>query len=119
MNVLSVDDSSTMRKIIALALQGGGHTVVEAEDGKDALAKGSGGKFDCIILDINMPNMNGIEFLKARKAEPSLAKVPVIMLTTQDEEALRQEALSLGAKNYLVKPFQKDQILEALAKATA
>ncbi len=119
MNVLSVDDSSTMRKIIALALQGGGHTVVEAEDGRDALAKGKGGSFGCIVLDINMPNMNGIEFLKERKSEPSLAKVPVIVLTTQDEDALRQEALGLGAKAYLVKPFQKEDLLAALAKATS
>lgn len=115
MKILSVDDSSTMRKIISLALTGAGHTVEEAENGLLALEKLKKGSVDCIFLDINMPEMNGLEFLKARKNEPSIAGIPVFVLTTQDEDALKKEALSLGAKGFIIKPFQKDALLAAIA----
>ncbi len=114
MKFLSVDDSSTMRKIVSLALKGAGHTVDEAENGKQALEKLKGISVDCILLDINMPEMNGIEFLRARKSVPSIANVPVFVLTTQDEEALRNEAISLGAKGFIVKPFQKEALLSVV-----
>jgi len=114
MKFLSVDDSSTMRKIISLALTGAGHTVDEAENGLLALEKLKKGPVDCILLDINMPEMNGIEFLKARKSDAAIAGIPVFVLTTQDEDALKKEALSLGAKGFIVKPFQKEALLEAI-----
>lgn len=115
MKILSVDDSSTMRKIISLALTGAGHTVEEAENGLLALAQLKKSPVDCIFLDINMPEMNGIEFLKARKSDPAISGIPVFVLTTQDEEALKKEALSLGAKGFIIKPFQKEGLLAALA----
>ena len=114
MKFLSVDDSSTMRKIISLALKGAGHSVEEAENGLQALEALKKGPVDCILLDINMPEMNGIEFLKARKANPSASGIPVFVLTTQDEESLKQEALSLGAKGFIIKPFQKEALLSAI-----
>ncbi len=115
MKFLSVDDSSTMRKIISLALKGAGHVIEEAENGKDALEKLKTVKVDCILLDINMPEMNGIEFLKERKNRPDIANVPVFVLTTQDEEALKAEAMSLGAKGFIAKPFQKEALLAAIS----
>lgn len=115
MNVLVVDDSSTMRKIIGLALGGAGHSYKEAENGRDGLAKARADKFECIVLDVNMPEMNGIEFLRERSKDPSLSKVPVIVLTTQDEEALKAEALGLGANSFLVKPFQKEVLVQTLS----
>ena len=114
MNFLTVDDSSTMRKIVGLALSGAGHTFQEAENGLLAMEKLKAGGFDCVLLDINMPEMSGIEFLKARSAVPGIAKVPVIVLTTQDEAALRTEALALGAVGFLVKPFQKEALIATL-----
>ena len=114
MKFLSVDDSSTMRKIISLALSGAGHSVVEAENGRDALEKLNSTAVDCIILDINMPEMNGIEFLRERKNRAAIAGIPVFVLTTQDEEALKKEALSLGAKGFIVKPFQKEALISAI-----
>jgi two-component system chemotaxis response regulator CheY len=117
-NFLVVDDSATMRKIVAVALGGAGHSYKEAENGKIGLEKARAEKFDCVILDVNMPEMNGIEFLKARSAESALKNIPVIVLTTQDEEALKKEALGLGAKSFLVKPFQKEALLAAVAAAT-
>ena len=114
MKFLSVDDSATMRKIIQLALKGAGHEVEEAENGLQALDSLKKGPVDCIILDINMPEMNGIEFLKERKKDPSIANIPVLVLTTQDEEALKKEAMSLGAKGFIIKPFQKEALLAAI-----
>lgn len=111
MNFLIVDDSATMRKIVSVALGGAGHTFREAENGKVGLALAQAEAFDCVILDVNMPEMNGIEFLRNRSANPALRGMPVIVLTTQDEEALRQEALGLGAKAFLAKPFQKEALL--------
>jgi two-component system chemotaxis response regulator CheY len=111
---LSVDDSTTIRKIISIALKGSGHTIVEAENGKVALEALKTSKPDCIILDINMPEMNGIEFLKAKKTDPGISKIPVIVLTTQDEEALKKEALSLGANAFLAKPFQQETLLATI-----
>lgn len=115
MNFLVVDDSSTMRKIVGLAVRGAGHSYEEAEDGKDGLVKARSGAFDVILLDVNMPNMNGIEFLKERGKDASLRKVPVIVLTTQDEQALKTEALGLGAEAFLVKPFQKENLLQVVS----
>ncbi len=115
MKFLSVDDSATMRKIISLALKGAGHEVIEAENGLLALEELKKGPVDGIILDINMPEMNGIEFLKARKAVPAISGIPVFVLTTQDEESLKKEALGLGAKGFIIKPFQKEDLLKAIS----
>jgi two-component system chemotaxis response regulator CheY len=117
MTFLSVDDSATMRKIVALALGGAGHSVLEADNGRSGLELLKSKGADCVILDINMPEMNGIEFLKAWKADPAISKVPVIVLTTQDEEGLKNEALALGAKGFLGKPFQKEALLAAVKAA--
>jgi two-component system chemotaxis response regulator CheY len=115
MKFLIVDDSSTMRKIVSLALGGAGHQFSEAENGREALDIAAKGGFDCIILDINMPEMNGIEFLEARSASAPIAALPVIVLTTQDEANLRDKALALGAKAFLVKPFKKEELLATIA----
>jgi two-component system chemotaxis response regulator CheY len=113
MKFLIVDDSSTMRKIVSLALSGAGHEFDEAENGRLGLDKLAGGGFACVMLDINMPEMNGLEFLEAKSKLPSAA-VPVIVLTTQDEEDLRKKALALGAKAFLVKPFKKEDLINTL-----
>ncbi len=119
MNFLTVDDSSTMRKIVSLALKGAGHDSDEAENGQQALDALKTKKPGCIILDINMPVMNGIDFLKARQADASIKSIPVIVLTTQDDQALKDQAMSLGANAFIVKPFQKEDILAVIAKVTS
>ena len=116
MTVMNVDDSVTMRKIVALALKSQGHSVVEAENGKHALELLPNGKIDAIIMDINMPVMGGIEFLQELKKLPSYAKIPVLVLTTQGEDALKEQARALGADAFMVKPFQKETLLETLGK---
>ncbi len=118
MMILNVDDSATMRKIVTMSLSGAGHTVLEAENGAMALERMKGAKIELIILDINMPVMNGLEFLKILRSGGTTKSVPVIMLTTQGEEDMRKTALDLGANDFLAKPFQKDQLLAAVKKVT-
>ena len=114
MKFLVVDDSSTMRKIVTLALGGAGHGFTEAENGRLALDVIGSGGFSCVILDINMPEMNGLEFLEAKGKLPAVAGIPVIVLTTQDESELKDKALSLGAKAFLVKPFKKEELIATI-----
>lgn len=116
MTFLCVDDSATVRKIISMALAEAGHSVIEAENGKVALEKLGTAKPDCIVLDINMPVMGGIEFLSEKAKAPAAQSIPVIVLTTQDEEALRSQAMGLGANGFLAKPFDKAALLATISR---
>lgn len=114
--ILIVDDSASLRQVVTMALKSAGYGVIEACDGKDALAKLTGERVHLIISDVNMPNMDGITFLKEVKKNPQYRFTPVIMLTTEgsdDKKRLGQEA---GAKAWMVKPFQPQQMLAAVAK---
>ncbi|URA10371.1 response regulator [Thermospira aquatica] len=111
MKFLIVDDSVTMRKIVALVLREEKYDVVEAENGKDALAKLEGNTFDYFIVDYNMPEMNGIEFIKAIRQMPQYAKTPIIMLTTENEQDKQEEGRQAGANRWIVKPF-KNEVLQ-------
>ena len=113
--VLVADDSSTMRKIILRSLQAVGvKDVAEAADGVEALALFAPGKFDLVLTDWNMPAMNGLELLKAIRAQDT--QVPVIMVTTEAEKSRILEAIQAGVTDYLVKPFQPDTLREKLEK---
>ncbi len=114
--ILIVDDSASLRQVVAIALKGGGYDVLEACDGRDALGKLSGQKIHLIISDVNMPNMNGIEFVKAVKQLPNYKFTPIIMLTTESQEDKKQEGQAAGAKAWVVKPFKPEQMLAAVAK---
>ena len=116
--VLLVDDSGVMRKIILRALNGVGISeVVEAADGAEAFEHFNSDEFDLILSDWNMPNMNGLELLTAIRATGS--KVPLIMITTESEQARVLQAIQAGANNYLVKPFQQEALMEKLQKYIA
>jgi len=114
--ILIVDDSASLRQVVSIALKGAGYDVIEGADGKDALSKLNGQKIHLIISDVNMPNMNGIEFVKAAKQLPAYKFTPVIMLTTESGESLKQEGQAAGAKAWVVKPFQPAQMLAAVSK---
>lgn len=114
--VLIVDDSASLRQVVSIALKGAGYDVVEACDGKDALTKLDGRKIHLIISDVNMPNMDGLSFVKAAKQMPTYKFTPVIMLTTEAGDAKKQEGQAAGAKAWMVKPFQPPQMLAAVAK---
>jgi two-component system chemotaxis response regulator CheY len=115
LKVLIVDDSSVMRKIVERALRQAGlelTEVVEASNGAEALAEVQKGSLDMILSDINMPVMDGLEFLKNLANVEAAKGVPVIMITTEGSEARVVEALSAGAKGYLRKPFTPEQVKE-------
>ncbi|WP_427184701.1 response regulator [Bordetella bronchialis] len=114
--ILIVDDSASVRQVVGIALRGAGYDVIEGRDGKDALAKLTGQKVHLIISDVNMPEMDGIAFLKAVKLLPPYRFTPVIMLTTESQEAKKREGQQAGAKAWVVKPFQPAQLLGAVEK---
>jgi two-component system chemotaxis response regulator CheY len=114
--ILIVDDSASIRQVVGIALKGAGYDVIDACDGKDALSKMTGQKIHLIISDVNMPNMDGITFLKQVKAHPSYKFTPVIMLTTEAGQDKMAEGRAAGAKAWVVKPFQPPQMLDAVAK---
>jgi two-component system, chemotaxis family, chemotaxis protein CheY len=107
MNILVVDDSVTMRKIVVNTLKKLGYAnTIEAQDGKDALAKMYSETVNFIITDWNMPEMNGFELVTAVRGDPSFKDVPILMLTTRSMKEDIVSALKAGANNYIVKPFQ-------------
>jgi len=114
--ILIVDDSASIRQVVSLTLKGAGYAVVDAIDGKDALAKLDGRKINLVISDVNMPNMDGISFVKAMKVMPAYKFTPVIMLTTEGSEAMKRDGQAAGAKAWVVKPFQPAQMLDAVSK---
>ncbi|GGP27171.1 response regulator [Silvimonas amylolytica] len=114
--ILIVDDSFSLRQTLGIALKGAGYDVVEAVDGKDALAKLDGRKFNLIISDVNMPNMDGISFVKAAKLLPAYKFTPIIMLTTEGDEAKKAEGRAAGVRAWVIKPFQPPVLLDAVSK---
>lgn len=115
--IMIVDDSASLRQVVGIALKGAGYDVIEACDGQDALSKlHAGSKINLIICDVNMPVMDGITFVKNAKLMPNLKFTPIIMLTTESQEAKKLEGQAAGAKAWIVKPFQPPQLLAAVAK---
>jgi two-component system, chemotaxis family, chemotaxis protein CheY len=115
MTFMIIDDSSTMRKIVGLALKAGGYEFTEAENGKDALEKlKTSKKIDFFLVDVNMPEMNGIEFVKNIRSNGQYKNTPVIILTTESEEDKKKAGQDAGANAWIVKPFQKEEILKLI-----
>ncbi len=115
--VLVVDDSATVRQQVGLALKEGGFEMIEATDGLDGAAKiGSLPDIGMVILDVNMPGMNGIEMLEKVKQIEANASLPVIMLTTEGQHSLIERAKKAGAKGWIVKPFKPELLVAAVRK---
>ena len=114
--IMIVDDSASMRRVVGIALKGAGYEVIEGCDGKDALGKLTGQKVHMIISDVNMPVMDGIAFLKAVKQMPAYKFTPVIMLTTESAEDKKREGQAAGARAWVVKPFQPEQLIGAVQR---
>ena len=112
--IMVVDDSASVRQVVGITLKSAGYDVIEGHDGRDALARLTGQKVHLIISDVNMPNMDGISFLKAVKQRPEYKFTPVIMLTTESQEAKKAEGKSAGAKAWVVKPFQPEALVNAV-----
>lgn len=109
-NILAVDDSEPMRKMVELVLKSAGYAVTLAVDGVDGVAKFRSGRFDLIVTDINMPNMHGVELIKEiRKLNPD---IPILALTTESEDQMRKKGAEAGADGWIVKPFRPAQFLD-------
>ncbi|HEV7814477.1 MAG TPA: response regulator [Janthinobacterium sp.] len=114
--IMIVDDSISIRQVVGIALKSAGYDVIEGRDGKDALSKLTGQKVHLVISDVNMPNMDGISFVKALKQMPNYKFTPVIMLTTESQEEKKREGQAAGAKAWVVKPFKPEILLGAVQK---
>ena len=115
-NILTVDDTATMRQMISFTLSSVGHQVAQAGDGQEALTLARGQRFDLVIADVNMPNMDGIALVRALRAMPDFRFTPILMLTTESQETKRQEGKSAGATGWIVKPFNPEQLISVVQK---
>ena len=114
--ILTVDDSSSVLQMVSFTLRKAGYEVVEALDGKDGLGKASNGKFDLIITDLNMPNMDGIQMIAAVRNLAGYSFVPILMLTTESQAEKKNAGRKAGATGWIVKPFNADQLIAAVQK---
>ena len=117
-HVLIVDDSQTIRHEIAVGLKQAGFEVSEAGDGITGLQRTTEQVFSMIILDVNMPRMNGLEMLDRLKADPNTADIPVVLLTTEAERTLVERARKAGAKGWLIKPVPLEHIVSTVVALT-
>lgn len=114
--VLIVDDSSTTRRIISAAIKSLQLQYEEAKDGFEALQKLPTKNFDLLIVDINMPNINGLELIQYCKNSDLYKDIPIIIISTEDSEEDKKKGLSLGANAYLMKPALPDQVIDVVKK---
>ena len=114
--ILIVDDSVSLRKLVAGTLATAHHEIVEAQDGATALAQAKQKTFDLIISDVNMPQMNGLEFLRQVRKLAEYRTVPVLMLTTEMDPGKKKEAKDAGATGWIVKPFDPGTLLATIRK---
>jgi len=113
---LVVDDSASMRQLVSFTVKDAGYDVIVAENGKDALAKLSSNKVDMVITDLNMPEMDGITLIREIRSMAEYRFVPIVMLTTEAQEAKKQEGRAAGASGWIVKPFMPEKLLDVVRK---
>lgn len=114
--ILVVDDSASMRQVVKMSLTSVGYEVIDAADGKAALTLLDGRSISMAICDVNMPVLNGIEFVKAVKALPNYKFMPIMMLTTESQEEKKEQGKAAGARAWMVKPFSPSQLVKAVDK---
>lgn len=115
-SILIVDDSTTMRQMVNFTLANAGHQVVEAADGNEAVEVAKSARFDLVISDVNMPGMNGIELVRTLRTMPDYKFVPMLMLTTESGQDIKQQGRQAGATGWIVKPFSPEVLLATLKK---
>ncbi|TYO84868.1 response regulator [Oceanicella actignis] len=114
--VLAVDDTRALRNMLVDCLRSGGHDVIEASDGVEALEQLRAHKPDIVITDLNMPRMNGLDFIEAARREPEGRGLPMLLLTTETAQELKDRARQVKATGWIAKPFDPDQILSLVAR---
>lgn len=118
LSVLAIDDSKTMRMMVTAALENAGFDVVTADDGVQGVEAFGKRRFDAVITDINMPNLDGFGVIEAIRSAPKNRRVPVLVLTTESSDEFRNRARSLGATGWLVKPFEETGLVNTVRIVT-
>ena len=114
--ILAVDDSPSMRKMVSFTLTGAGYKVVEAVDGMDALEKAEANQIDLVLADQNMPRLDGIGLTRRLREHPRFKNTPILILTTESSDQMKQAGRAAGATGWLVKPFDPNRLIEVLQK---
>ena len=114
--ILTVDDSNSLRRMVAFTLKQAGHEVIQAVDGSDGLVKAREQVIDLALVDVNMPVMGGIEMVAELRKLPDYARTPILMLTTESSDEKKQEGRRAGASGWIVKPFSPEQLLAVVEK---
>lgn len=116
--VLAVDDSPSIRQMIKVTLGPVGYTVIEAGDGAEGVAKAKANALNLVITDLNMPVMNGLDMIKNLRTLPSLTGVPILFLSTESDDGIKQQAKAAGATGWITKPFNPEQLVAVVSKLT-
>jgi two-component system, chemotaxis family, chemotaxis protein CheY len=114
--ILTVDDSRTMREMVAMTLRGAGFHVIQADDGVNALKVLADNEVDIIITDLNMPNMDGLQLVRALRAKPEFKGTPILFLTTRNTDSDKQQGRAAGATGWITKPFDPQRLLQVVNK---
>ena len=114
--VLAVDDSTSFRRLVSATLMQAGYRTIEAADGVEAMAVARSQTVDLVLTDYNMPNMNGIELVQALRALPEHRGTPILLLSTESDDALKASGKAAGASGWLRKPFDPPALLAALER---
>ena len=113
---LVVDDSNSMRQMVSYTLQQAGFETIEGANGVEGLARSAEKAFDLVITDLNMPEMDGIAFIKELRAKPDYRFTPVLMLTTETQDSKKQAGKEAGATGWITKPFNPERLLQVIQK---
>jgi two-component system chemotaxis response regulator CheY len=114
--ILAVDDSASVRHMVKITLAAAGYQVIEAGDGREGLTQAKGNAVAMILTDLNMPVMNGLEFIRELRKLPHYRGVPIVFLTTESDDGMKQQAKAAGATGWITKPFRQEQLLAAAKK---
>lgn len=115
-SILAVDDSPSMRKMVSFTLTGASYHVVEAVDGQDALEKAETHDIHLVLADQNMPRLDGIGLTRKLREHPKFKTIPILILTTESSDQMKQAGRSAGATGWLVKPFDPNRLIEVIQK---
>jgi two-component system chemotaxis response regulator CheY len=116
LSILAVDDSASMRKMVSFTLTGAGFHVVEAVDGQDAFEKAQNHTIDLVLTDQNMPRLDGLGLTRKLRDHPKFKATPILILTTESSDQMKQAGRSAGATGWLVKPFDPSRLIEVIQK---
>jgi len=115
-SILIVDDSPSMRRMVGFTLTEAGHDITEAADGEQALAAAARAPGDLVLTDLNMPGMGGLELIARLRAMPEYRRIPILILTTESSDGMKEQAKAAGADGWIVKPFNPERLIAVVDK---